>query len=210
MAFRLLRFFPGVAAFALLAAPISAQNTGVITGTTTDSKSGNRLFGTNITIGGTRIGVLTDAQGNFRIPGVPIGEQQLVASRIGYTTITRTITVTAGQNAPVEFRMEERAVTLDELVVTSYAVTPRRERTGAQTQVTRDKIEVMPITTAEQAIQGRTAGVQVRTNNGQPGGASTVRIRGVGSINASSNPLYIVDGVQLAAGRQTGNNPSTG
>ena len=84
---------------------------------------------------------------------------------------TLQVTVASGESAQLDFKMDERAVTLDELVVTGYSVTARRERTGAQAQLKRDKIEVMPITTADQAIQGKTAGVQVRTNTGQPGGA---------------------------------------
>jgi TonB-linked SusC/RagA family outer membrane protein len=123
--------------------------------------------------------------------------------------VTRQVEVRAGQAANLELRLEERAITLDELVVTGYSVTPRRERTGAQSVVNRDRIAAMPVTTADQVIQGRAAGVQVRTNSGQPGGAPTIRIRGVGSINATNNPLYIVDGVQLAADRQAGQQAST-
>lgn len=196
-------------AFLLLAAAGSAQQSGVITGSVVDVKSGNRLIGTVVAIEGTQISALTNAQGAFRLTNVPVGQQRVTVTRLGYATLTQPVQVAAGQTAQLEFRIEERPITLDELVVTGYSVTPRRERTGAQAQVSREKIAVMPITTAEQAIQGRTAGVQVRTNNGQPGGASTVRIRGVGSINASSNPLYVVDGVQLAADRQTGSQAST-
>src|SRR6185369_15068892 len=146
---------------------------------------------------------------------VGAGQHQLTVSRLGYATQTLPVQVTADQIAQLDFKMEERAVTLDEIVVTGYSVTARRERTGAEAQVKRAVIEAMPVTTADQAIQGRTAGVQVRSNSGQPGGATTVRIRGVGSIGGTGttpnavNPLYIVDGVQLAADRQGGNQPVT-
>jgi TonB-dependent starch-binding outer membrane protein SusC len=215
MRFRLSRSLLWLALLLVLAEPGWAQQSGTITGTVTDAKSGNRLIGANVTIDGTRIGTVTNAQGQYRLSGVPVGQVQMAVMRLGYATILRPAQVTAGQTVTQDFALEERAITLDELVVTGYSVTPRREKTGAQTQVTREKIEAMPITTVDQALQGRTAGVQVRTNNGQPGGAATVRIRGVGSLGGTGstpstvNPLYIVDGVQLAADRQSGNTPST-
>jgi TonB-linked SusC/RagA family outer membrane protein len=210
MRFRALRVTPlAAAALLFLGSQGAAQQTGTITGSVVDVRSGRPLTGTEITVVGTRIGAITNAQGLYRIDAVPAGVQQLTATQLGYGTTTQQVTVVAGQSVTSDFRLEERVITLDELLVTGYSITPRRERTGAQAQVTRDKIEAMPITTAEQAIQGRTAGVQVRMDNGQPGGAPTIRIRGVASINATSDPLYIVDGVPLAADRQRGAQAST-
>ena len=212
---RLLRAAPVSLLASVLFAASAVAQTGRITGTVTDAKTGNRLIGTLVAIENNRVTGLTNGQGVFRLDNVPVGPHQVTVSRLGYGTLTLPVTVNAGEAAQLEFKMEERAVTLDELVVTGYSVTARRERTGAQAQVKREKIEAMPITTADQAIQGRTAGVQVRSNTGQPGGAATVRIRGVGSIGGTGatpnavSPLYIVDGVQLAADRQSGSQAST-
>jgi TonB-linked SusC/RagA family outer membrane protein len=195
----------------LLASPLLAQQqTGTVTGTVVDAESGAPLSGTEVTIEGTRLGAVTNAQGLYRIDGVAVGQQRVSVNRLGYGSVTQTVTVTAGQAVTQDFRIQERVITLDELVITSYSVTPRRERTGAQAQVTREAIEVMPITTVDQAMQGRTAGVQVRANSGQPGGMAAIRIRGIGSIdNVNALPLFIVDGVQLAADRQPGQQAST-
>jgi TonB-linked SusC/RagA family outer membrane protein len=209
MRFSPLRWTPVPGALLLLlATQVSAQQMGTVTGSVLDARSGRPLTGTEVTIVGTRIGAVTNAQGLYRMEA-PAGVHRVSATQLGYSAITQEVTVVAGQSVTSDFRLEERVITLDELLVTGYAVTPRRERTGASAQVSRDKIEAMPITVADQAIQGRTAGVQVRTNTGQPGGASTIRVRGVGSINATSNPLFIVDGVPLAADRQTGAQSST-
>jgi TonB-dependent starch-binding outer membrane protein SusC len=194
----------------LFAVPAWAQQGGRIVGRVVDARSGNGLAGTAVTLDSSRAGTFTSAQGAFEFENVPVGAHEVTVTGLGYGTQSRPVTVTAGQTVDIEFRLEERAITLDELVVTGYSVTPRRERTGALAQVTREAIEVMPITTVDQALQGRTAGVHLRMGSGQPGGAPVIRIRGVGSIdNVNTLPLFIVDGVQLAADRQQGGQAST-
>jgi len=212
MGSRLVRLLSTAAAMVpLLAAPLMAQQqTGTVTGTVLDARTGAPLAGTEVTVEGTRLGAVTNAQGLYRIDGVAAGQQRVSVIRLGYGTVTQDVTVAAGQTVNLDFRVQERVITLDELVITGYSVTPRRERTGAQAQVTREAIAVMPITTVDQAMQGRTAGVQVRMNSGQPGGAPAIRIRGIGSINnINTYPLFVVDGVQLAADRQQGSQAST-
>ncbi len=191
-------------ALVFLTVPALAQQTGQITGSVTEARTGNPVPNVLVTLEENIMGTLTNARGMFLIVNVPAGPHQVSAAGMGWAAQTQDIQLSAGQTLELTFELVERPVNLDELVVTSYATMQRRERLGAQTQVRRDEIEVMPIRTAEEAMQGRTAGVQVRSNSGMPGDAPTIRIRGIASINANANPLYIVDGVQIAADRATG------
>jgi outer membrane receptor for Fe3+-dicitrate len=83
------------------------------------------------------------------------------------------------------------------VIVTGYGTQPKREVTGAVSSVKGEAIQNLPLQSFDRALQGRAAGVQVRSSNGLPGGAVNIRIRGVGSINAGNEPLFIVDGICL-------------
>src|SRR5690606_6436356 len=104
----------------------------------------------------------------------------------------------------IDVVMTPEITSLTEYVVTAYGDQTRREVTGAIASVKGEVFADLPIQSFDRAMQGRVAGVQVTSSSGQPGGTLNVRIRGVGSINAGTAPLYIVDGVQVAAGSQSG------
>jgi len=199
----------GVCALVLVLLPgRAAAQSGVVTGTVTELGSLRPLPTTSVEIVGTNLGGVTDARGVYRFTLSP-GQYTVRVARLGYALETREVIVGAGQTATADFQLRERAITLDEISVTGYAVTARREPTGSQATVRGTDIQRMPIATADQAMQGRAAGVQVYAASGQPGSAPNIRIRGIGSISAGNSPLYIIDGVQIAADRQTGAQAST-
>lgn len=163
-----------------------------ITGTVTSSDDGTTLPGVSVVVKGTSRGANTDGQGKYSI-SVP-ANAQLVFSFVGFEKQE----VAIGNRSTVNVTLQTDATQLNEVVVTGYGgVLNKRELTGAISQVKGSTIENMPIQSFDRALQGRAAGVQVSAANGVPGGAVQVRIRGVGSISAGNDPLYIVDGVQL-------------
>jgi TonB-linked SusC/RagA family outer membrane protein len=199
----------------LLAAPLQAapeatppdaptEAVGAIAGTVVDASTAQPLSGVAIRIVDLELSTLTDEQGRFAISNVPEGTHQVQASRLGYAATTVEVTVETDETSMVEIQMEQQAVGLDELVVTSYAPRMRQTRAGAQGRIEGEAIDETPIQTVDQALQGTVPGVQVTQVSGQPGGGTEVRIRGLGSIEAGNEPLYIVDGVQLSS-RQAGN-----
>jgi TonB-dependent starch-binding outer membrane protein SusC len=190
-------------------AAMMAQQTGSIQGTVVEAGNLRPLVTVQVSLQGTGFGTLTNQSGEYRLTGVPIGTHQLSVTRLGYGSQVRDVTVEPGETATEDFQLAEAAITLDEFVVTGYQFTRRRERTGSLSQVNREAIEVLNITSPEQALQGRTSGVQVRHASGQPGSGPEIRIRGIGSISAGHDPLYIVDGVQMATDRETGAQAST-
>lgn len=188
------------AAVVLLPLSAAAQQTGVITGQVVAVGTAQPLPAVQVFIRGTSIGALTNEEGRYRLARVPLGEQSLTVSLLGYGSATRVVTVPAGQTLVENFELEEAAITLDQIVVTGYEVTRvQTDRTGSAVELGGDEIASMPVQTIEQAIQGRMAGVRVGATTGQPGAGLEVRVRGIGSIDAGNQPLYIVDGVQLAA-----------
>ena len=195
----------------LLALPIAidAQQAGSINGTVVEAGTMRPLATVQVSLEGTGLGTLTNQAGEYRISGVPAGTHRLAVTRIGFGSQVREIVVEAGAVFVADFQLVESAITLDEFVVTGYGVTRRRERTGSLSQVTRDALETIPMTSPEQALQGRVSGVQVRHASGQPGSGPEIRIRGIGSISAGHSPLYIVDGVQMASDRESGAQAAT-
>ena len=194
--------------FLLLSTGSALAQSGGIRGKVIDATTGETLPNANILIKELNRGASSDINGNYTIINVPAGTYTIESSFVGYKRFTSRVTV--GEAVVVlNINFEPALVGLDELVVTGYGVQTKREVTGSISQVKAEQIENLPIQSFDQALQGRAAGVAVTSASGQPGGAIRVRIRGYGSINASNEPLYIVDGVQLAESSQTSSQASS-
>lgn len=175
-----------------------------ITGTVTDNND-EGLIGASILVKGTTAGTVTDFDGSFSL-SVPDGSDVLIVSYTGYTTQEVNI---AGRTQ-LSIQLEESSLILDEVVVTGYSTELKREVTSSITSVKAEEIEGLPVQSFDRAIQGKASGVQISSNSGAPGGAVTIRVRGVGSISAGSSPLIIIDGVQMGStgqGTQGSSNP---
>jgi TonB-linked SusC/RagA family outer membrane protein len=164
----------------------------VITGTVTSTEDGMGVPGATVLVKGTTIGTATDIDGKYSIT-VPAGSNVLVFTFVGLTAQE----VNIGNRSTINVALESDVTALSEVIVTGYGTQPKREVTGAVSSVKGDAIQNLPLQSFDRALQGRASGVQVRSSNGLPGGAVNIRIRGVGSINAGNEPLFIVDGVQL-------------
>ncbi|SFN64256.1 TonB-linked outer membrane protein, SusC/RagA family [Algoriphagus ornithinivorans] len=178
-----------------------AQNR-VITGTVTSTEDNLGVPGATVLVKGTTIGTATDLDGNYSI-SVPAGSNVLVFSFVGL----RQQEVSIGNRTTINVALEPDVQALSEFVITSYGDQSKREITGAIASVKGEVFENLPVQSFDRAMQGRIAGVQVTSTSGAPGGTLNVRIRGVGSINAGNDPLYIVDGVQVASGSLSGQGP---
>ncbi|MEW2920590.1 TonB-dependent receptor [Muricauda sp. ANG21] len=182
--------------FGLMVQMSLAQNR--VSGVITDTNNMG-IPGANIVEKGTSNGVVSDFDGNYIIE---VGENAtLIISYIGFVTQE----VAVNGRASINIALEENLSQLDEVVVIGYGTQLKEELSGSVANISVENIEKIPQISIDQLIQGRAAGVTVTQNSGRPGGAVSVRIRGVGSINASAEPLYIVDGVPISGdSRNTG------
>lgn len=172
--------------FALGAGVASAQSR--VTGTVTDP-DGNPVIGATVKVDGTRIVTMTDDNGKFSLSNVPASAKHLVVSYIGMDTKT------ANVSGNVKVVMNYNDTQLSEALVTAYGKQTRESFTGAATQLKGEVIEAKGTTELTKALEGTAAGVTVINTSGQPGTNATVRIRGIGSVNGSSAPLWVVDGI---------------
>lgn len=162
-----------------------------VSGTVTEADEGLPLGGVNIVVEGTSVGTATDSDGRYELT-VPADDVSLRFSFIGYETQI----IPLDGRSRLDVVMEVDAILGEELVVVGYGVQRRRDVTGAISRVSGDEVARLPALNAEQALQGRVAGVQVVPSSGEPGAGAVVRIRGVGTIGNAS-PLYVVDGMLL-------------
>ncbi len=185
----------------------AAQQAGVVAGTVTDSASGRPLAGVQVTLGaaGAPRGAVTGDDGRYRIANVPAGRYAVTARRIGYTPATRTGAVADGPTVTADFVVSSQAAVLSAVVAVGYGTQRREDVTGAVTSVNVEQTRSAPIVSVDQVLQGRAAGVQVTQSNGAPGGGVTVRVRGTNSISATSEPLYVIDGVPAFVGSRSAN-----
>ena len=174
----------------------------VITGRVTDS-TGNGLAGVTVTAKGSRTATQTNNDGGFSIT-IPSTVDALIFSSVGFAT--REIPVISG--APLTVSLSGAGSSLNEVVVIGYGTRMKKDLTGAVTAITAKDFNKGSITTPEQLIAGKVAGVQITSNGGAPGSGSTIRIRGGASLNASNDPLIVVDGVPLAPNRNLDGTPS--
>lgn len=183
--------------FSLLsAAPGFAQGTSTVSGRVVDAASGTAVGAAQVLIAGTQLGTSTDANGEYRIAGVPVGARTITVRRIGYTLQTRSVTVGTAINS-FDFSLQAAASSLDRVIVTGTATPTTARALGTSVaSVDNSQIAEARSTTVDQALQGKVAGAQITQNSGTPGGGGlSVRLRGTGSIISGSEPLYIVDGV---------------
>ncbi len=179
-----------VVVYLLLSGSLLAQ-TAKFSGTVRSDKN-ETLPGVNVVIRGQQKGTSTDAQGRYSIEAVT--GQVLVFSAIGYKA-AETRVPDVGASTRIDVVLQEEASQLNEVVVVGYGTQERKNLIGAVTQVNADEIRTRPVASFEQQLQGRVPGVQVSANTGVPGDGLYFRIRGNTSINASNDPLYVVDGV---------------
>jgi len=166
-----------------------------LSGKVVSATEGEALPGVNVVVKNSQMGTVTDIDGNFSLK--VSSNDVLLISFIGY--LTEEIAVNGQSN--VEVALMEDIAQLDEIVVVGYGEMKRADMSSAQTSIGAEDIQKTVNTTIEQAIQGRAAGVYVTQNTGQPGGGISVNIRGINSINGSNEPLYVIDGVQIAPDR---------
>jgi TonB-linked SusC/RagA family outer membrane protein len=173
---------------------VFAQNK-TITGKVTGADDGLPIPSVSVKVTGTSIAVQTNSAGVFSI-SVPATAKSLEFSYVGMGTVTQAIGTKTVINASLASSTE-----LDEVVVTGFGQTiKKRDITGAVSRISSKDIEKTPTVGFDRAMQGKLPGVRVNTNSGTPGSSVSVLIRGVGSITASTAPLYIVDGIQVNSG----------
>src|SRR5690606_2999153 len=151
-------------------------------------EGGIPLPGANLVIKGTQRATVTDFDGNFSIQASP-GETLLI-SYIGYHTQE----IIVESNTTLEIQLAPDTQALDEVVVVGYGTQKKSVVTGAISSIKGEDLEDLPITRVEQSLQGRTSGITIAANSGQPGSSSTVRVRGITTFG-NNNPLWVVDGV---------------
>lgn len=174
-----------------------------ITGVVTDGQSGSPLQGVNVSINGAGGGTSTDAAGRYSIDAP--ANSVLSFSRVGYSSQS----VNAGNNTQVNVTMLIAQQNLQEVVVsTGYTSQTRRQATSSIAKVAGDDVKSQPIGSFEQLLQGKAPGILIQSQSGQPGSAATVTIRGKGSVLGTTEPLYILDGVQITAADFQSINPS--
>ena len=171
----------------LLLANLSLMAQQTITGVVKDT-GGQPMSGVTVVVKGTTAGTLTGVDGKYSLP-VPAGATTLRFSFIGFTILE----VPISGRSVIDATLEQAVNEMSEVVVVGYGTQRRTTVTGAITSVSSKELTSVPVTTADQALQGRAAGVTI-VNNGSPGTAPTIRVRGLSTMN-SNDPLFVIDGV---------------
>ena len=176
--------------------PAEQQQTKKITGTVSDAQG--PIIGASVVVKGTSTGVATDIDGNFTL-NVKDGAT-IVVSYIGY--VTQEIKV--GNQSHYNITLKEDSESLDEVVVVGYGTMKKSDLSGSSASIGEKTLKGSVITSLDQSLQGHATGVTAVTTSGAPGSSSSIRVRGIGSINANQEPLYVIDGVIVQSGGQSG------
>nr|WP_315251636.1 TonB-dependent receptor [uncultured Flavobacterium sp.] len=190
--------------FLLLLLPFCAIAQNKVEGTVLDNVSGQPIPGVNVKIEGSATGASTGFDGKFQLTNVKPTDV-LNISYMGYTTKT----VVVGNQTSLTIKLQEDANQLKEVVVqVGYGTVKKKDATGAVTVLSAKDFNKGPVTSADQMIQGRVAGLQIINGGGSPGADPIVRIRSGSSLSASNDPLYVIDGIPVASGGvEGGRNP---
>lgn len=176
----------------LISVSLAAQ-TLRISGVVTDDNK-DPIVGASVLVKGTAMGVVTDIEGKFIILNVPATARLLKVSFIGMKTVEVPI------KGDMKILLNADSEMLDEVMVVAYETAKKSSYAGSASLVKADAIKDLPNTSFENALNGKVAGLQITSSSGQAGSTSSIRIRGNGSMNASNEPLYVVDGVPVVSG----------
>lgn len=187
----LVKIFVGL----LLISGVSFGQQRTVSGKVTSAEDGSSLPGVNVLVKGTTIGTVTTINGTYTVD-VPSGATTLTFSFIGF----KAQEVDVNGKSVVDVILENDITQLQEVVVTGYGTTLKKEFSGSTATIGSDAIGKLPSLSVNQALQGQASGVFVTANSGAPGGGISVRVRGQTSINGSNDPLYVIDGVPVVAG----------
>ena len=174
----------------------SAQAT--VSGRVTDAATGDPLAGANVVVEGTALGDAADASGSYSISNVPSGAQTVTASMIGYASGSSSVNVPSSGSVTADFSLAAEALVGEDIVVIGYTTQVREKLTGSVATIQADELSQIPAISVAQRMQGRVSGVTI-TNSHSPGGAATLRVRGLGTIN-NNDPLFVIDGVPTKYG----------
>ncbi len=167
---------------------VTAQNQKV-TGVVLSEDDGQPVVGASVSVKGTKVGAISDIDGKFTIFNLPSSAKTLVVSYIGM--ISQEVTIKPN----LRVVLKSNAQVTDEVVVVAYGTAKKSSFTGSADVIKNTQIEKRIVANVSKALDGMVTGVQSTSGSGQPGSGSSVVIRGFGSINASNNPLYVVDGI---------------
>ena len=186
--------------------PHTVQERGNISGRVIDDRTNRPVSAAQVFIENTSAGALSDSEGRYLLQNVPAGEVTVSVQLIGYATVRQRITVRAGVTEQRDFRLTERALNLDAIVVTGTAGGSQRRAIGnvVETVDVARVLEVSPVTTVDQLLGQRTAGLMLLPAAGQVGTSAPLRIRGVSSMSLTNEPIVIIDGVRMDSNPRQG------
>jgi len=172
-----------------------------VEGTVSDQSDGAPLPGATVILVDTNYGTATDADGYFEFTDVPEGTYTLRITFVGYVPLQRSIDVNEDLNLNLSLSMDQQS--LSEVVVTGYGSVVREQMTGNFSSVSARQIEEIPVNSFESALQGQASGVFIQRGTGKLGQGINIRVRGTSSVSASSQPLYVIDGIPITAESQS-------
>jgi TonB-linked SusC/RagA family outer membrane protein len=196
------RFLALLVAFVVFGVGSALAQTKQVSGKVVGSDDNLPIPGVSVFVKGSpTIGVVTDIDGNYNLKAVPANAKVLVFRFVGYQTVEMPIS-----GATINVTLASENQKMDEVVVVAYGTVKKSSMTSSATQVGGKELSMRPVSDAVKALEGQAAGIQVSPGLGAPGSSPTIRVRGVGSINGSSNPLYVVDGIPYEGGISDINN----
>jgi TonB-linked SusC/RagA family outer membrane protein len=176
---------------------LAFAQSGTLTGTVTSAETGETLPAVNVVLVESMKGASTDADGNYTISNITPGTYTVEVTYIGYSTISQSITISAGDNVQ-DFEMATDVGLLDEIIVSGVADnTPRKKLTISVAKVDAAQLSKVPATSVASSLSGKVSGVQIRQTSGTPGGQADIQVRSDNNLGVGSNPLIIIDGVIL-------------
>lgn len=186
------KFLLTLCCIGLLAIQVLQAQVRQVSGTITEAGNNQPIPGATVVVKGTSVGTVTGVDGKYRLD-VPQNAKTLVFSFVGMKSAEMAVS-----GSVLNVALEPDVIGIEEVIAVAYGTAKKGSFTGAATQIGSEKIAARPVTNISKAIEGAMSGVQVSSGTGQPGSGQSIRIRGFGSVNASNDPLYIVDGVPFS------------